>query len=73
VDVWERAQERVFINCYTRLCDDEDSVDVIKQPTLVVSKKKVAMEFDAKYEFYDKYKFGNLKVVQEIVPGTATS
>ena len=60
MDVWEHAQELAFMNCYSRLCDDEDSVDVIKQPRLLVTKKKVAVEFD------DEYKFGNLKVVQEI-------
>jgi hypothetical protein len=49
VDVWEHAQERAIMNCYSRLPDDKDSLDVIKQPMLVVSQKKVAMEFDDKY------------------------
>ena len=48
------------MNCYSRLCDDEDSVDVIKQPRLVVIKKKVDVEFD------EEYKFGNMKVFKEI-------
>ena len=50
------------MNCYPRLCDDKESVDVIKQPRLVVTKKKVAMEFGNGND----YEFGNLKVVQEI-------
>ena len=54
---WMCAKEQAFMKCYSRLCDNEDSVDVIKQPRLVVSKKKVSVEFDAKYEFKDKYKF----------------
>ena len=44
------------MNCYSRLRDDEDSVDVIKEPRLVVIKKKVAVEFNDE--------FGNLKVVK---------
>jgi hypothetical protein len=48
------------MNCYCRLCDNLDSVDVIKQSRLVVTKKRVAVEFD------DEYEFSNLKVVQEI-------
>ena len=50
------------MNCYPRLRDDKESVDVIKQPRLVVTKKKVAVEFGNGND----YEFGNLKVVQEI-------
>jgi hypothetical protein len=39
------------MDCYSRLCDDEAYVDLIKQLRLVVSEKKVAVDFDAKYEF----------------------